>query len=337
MAYNELFSNNGIDTDDANATASQILSGYTAYVKGKKITGNIQSQDGQTITPMSSIQVIRTKDKYLTGDITVKGDSSLLAGNIRKGATIFGISGTYTSDANAGAGDILSGKSAYVNGSKITGNIANYGKLTNAVSSIFVEGGEAGTGLYVRIQRGAYLTNQSSGYPEVFLPYNKIDPYRGQWQDAGSIGGGGEYVALNKIPNGFYYSEGATSWAPEVRVNTDQLRNYLGTVHASCVIMSHQNYDYDDAAQWAINQSANIVTHVSTNKGVATFKFNIAARMYIISTFFHYAETGSVGTCSLNGWVNTSVGQTFTITTYIGGTNAHGNNKRVIAAVSISY
>ena len=325
----------GVITDDANATASQILSGYTAYVKGKKITGNIPSQGAQTITPGTTNKTIAS-GKYLSGTQTIKGDANLTAGNIKKGTSIFGISGTYTSDANATAANILSGKTAYVNGSKITGSMVNRGNITNAVSSVFVEGGSSGTGLYVRISQGAYLTNSSSGYPEVFLPYNKIDPYRGQWQNTGGIGSGTDYIALNSIPSGFYYSQGA-SWAPEIRVNADQMRNYLGTVRASCVIMSHQNYDYDDAAQWTINQSANIVTHVSTNKGVATFKFNISAKMYIISTFFHYAETGSVGTCSLNGWVNTWVGQTFTISTIIGGSDAHGNNKRVIGAVSISY
>ena len=164
----------------------------------------------------------------MSGTQTIKGDSNLVAGNIKKGISIFGISGTFTSDANATAANILSGKTAYVNGNKVTGSMVNRGNITNAVSSVFVEGGSSGTGLYVRISQGAYLTNSSSGYPEVFLPYNKIDPYRGQWQNTGGIGSGTDYIALNSIPNGFYYSQGA-SWAPEIRVNKDKLKDYVGS------------------------------------------------------------------------------------------------------------
>lgn len=41
--------------------------------------------------------------------------------NIKSGVSVFGINGTYTSDANATANDIVTGKTAYVNGSKLTG------------------------------------------------------------------------------------------------------------------------------------------------------------------------------------------------------------------------
>ena len=120
----------GVITDDATATASQILSGYTAYVKGKKITGNIASQGAQTITPGTSDKTIAS-GKYLSGTQTIKGDGNLVAGNIKSGTSIFGVSGTFTSDANAGAGDILSGKTAYVNGSKVTGSIPIQGSVKN--------------------------------------------------------------------------------------------------------------------------------------------------------------------------------------------------------------
>ena len=49
----------------------------------------------------------------------------MIPGNIKAGATILGVDGKSsvvdTDDADATAGDILSGKTAYVNGQKITG------------------------------------------------------------------------------------------------------------------------------------------------------------------------------------------------------------------------
>ena len=75
----------------------------------------------------------------------------ITADKIVKGKTVAGVTGTgetgysscssccaslasQTSSATAGAGDILSGKTAYVNGSKITGTMANKGAVTGTVS-----------------------------------------------------------------------------------------------------------------------------------------------------------------------------------------------------------
>lgn len=48
-------------------------------------------------------------------------ETNLVEGNIPVGKSLFGITGTYTSDADATAADIRQGKTAYVNGVKITG------------------------------------------------------------------------------------------------------------------------------------------------------------------------------------------------------------------------
>lgn len=50
-------------------------------------------------------------------------DPNLLAENIKSGITISGITGTFTNDGTAKASDIASGKTAYVNGAKVTGNL----------------------------------------------------------------------------------------------------------------------------------------------------------------------------------------------------------------------
>ena len=51
-------------------------------------------------------------------------DPNLLAENIKSGVTISGITGTFTNDGTAKASDMANGVTAYVNGQKVTGNVA---------------------------------------------------------------------------------------------------------------------------------------------------------------------------------------------------------------------
>lgn len=151
----------GLDTSDANAVETDILSGKTAYVDGSKITGTITSKEAQTYIPSSSEQIIDagqylsgtqtisavpteektitpsalnqeimpTENKFLS-KVIVSGDADLTAENVKSGVTIFGVEGSYTSDANAIASDILTGKTAYVNGQLVGGTISNMSDKT---------------------------------------------------------------------------------------------------------------------------------------------------------------------------------------------------------------
>lgn len=85
---------NVVDTSAGDATAAQILSGKKAYVDGSLVTGTIPSKSAQTYTPGTSNQTI-SAGQYLSGAQTIAGDADLVAANIKSGANIFGVAGTY--------------------------------------------------------------------------------------------------------------------------------------------------------------------------------------------------------------------------------------------------
>ena len=117
---------NVVDTSAGDATAAQILSGKKAYVDGALVTGTIASQAAQTITPGTSDKTIAS-GKYLSGVQTIKGDANLVAGNIAKGKTIFGVSGTY--DPGLGISSSTYSNSRYIAYSESTVTVSYKPKL----------------------------------------------------------------------------------------------------------------------------------------------------------------------------------------------------------------
>ena len=98
------------------------ISAGTATNSSVSLTASITTKAAATITPGTTNKTIAS-GTYLTGTQTIAGDSDLIAANIKTGVQIFNVTGTYTSDATAAAGDIVDGETAYVNGSKITGTL----------------------------------------------------------------------------------------------------------------------------------------------------------------------------------------------------------------------
>ena len=89
------------NTQDANAVASEILSGKTAYVNKNKITGIMPNIGAQNSSITTKEQQITITQGYHDGSGKIGIDSTeqskLIAENIKNGVTILGILGTLTS------------------------------------------------------------------------------------------------------------------------------------------------------------------------------------------------------------------------------------------------
>ena len=143
-------------TSLGDATATDVMHGKTfTSENGLKITGTMPSKDAATFTPTTTDQTIDA-GQYLSGVQTIQGDTNLIPENIASGVSIFGVTGTHeggidTSDATATDTDIVSGKTAYVNGAKITGTLVlqNYYTGTTTPESTIGDDGD----LYFKVTR----------------------------------------------------------------------------------------------------------------------------------------------------------------------------------------
>lgn len=117
------------DVSDTTAAAGDVLSGKYFYkADGTKTQGSIATKTSSDLTS-NNLTVTAPAGYYASAASKTLSDASLVSGNIKNGATIFGVSGatnvvdtTISSDA-AAAGTIISGKKAYVNGTLITGSL----------------------------------------------------------------------------------------------------------------------------------------------------------------------------------------------------------------------
>lgn len=91
------------DTSDANAQVAEILSTRTAYVNGTKLTGTMPNRGAVTGTISTKAGTYTIQQGYHDGSgsvgIAATEQQKIIAGNIKSGVEILGVTGSYTGES----------------------------------------------------------------------------------------------------------------------------------------------------------------------------------------------------------------------------------------------
>ena len=122
-------SSSGLITASTTQSAGYVSSGAKAATK------QLSTKSATTYTPSTSNQTI-SSGYYLTGTQTIKGDSNLVASNIKSGVSIFGVSGSYTASGSAYIGDVVT--KTYPGSSDISLNSLTLSMDTTNLLCVFI-------------------------------------------------------------------------------------------------------------------------------------------------------------------------------------------------------
>lgn len=176
-------SSGGLITASATQSAGYVAAGT------KSATRQLTVQAAQTITPGTSNKTIAS-GRYLTGTQTIKGDANLVAANIVKGVSIFGVTGTAES---GGASPTLETCTVNFELSYYTYCTVCYEVVNNnQVTPVILSDSDVSNSFAVEnIRKGSLIL--------VYCPNSTSDNHNG---DVVSIGTSGDYAMLVYQANG---------------------------------------------------------------------------------------------------------------------------------------
>lgn len=203
--------------ENTTARESDVLSGCRfSSIHGMHLQGSMPNQGAKRVS-------LKCGDSYKIPLGYHNGEGSVTANDL-KSQTV----------ADAGDYDLVEGKTAWVNGSKVTGKIPIQPSYTSAVS-FASDGQDLSNSVYIRINNGAYINNTQIGYPEVMgkiqdmlsglnIPVisNGVAQNSYVWSGTGGYPQTTGDFLVSWIPYGFYYK-----WQPDGNGNASYCESWI--------------------------------------------------------------------------------------------------------------
>nr|DAJ03027.1 MAG TPA: tail protein [Caudoviricetes sp.] len=183
-----------------------------------KVTQSVATMGGQIVNPTASQQTVSTSGKYMTGNVVVNGVSNLSAENIKKGASVGGVVGSWegyvpTVNDLYLRGDNRAGFESYNSNSQKVSSYIRFdtGQITftKASGAILLIASVNLTG-YNYINLEGYLVGNGTEGPKLCVSWNDRK-LRNTGQEALATGSGYKTLSLNiSAINGVRYVMGYT-------------------------------------------------------------------------------------------------------------------------------
>lgn len=244
-----------VDTEAANAIAAMLIVGRTAYVNGQLITGTMLNRstgdyvaDGISTSSNTLRFSIPEAGFYGDGANIIQQDADWIESNIKSGVNIFGKQGSFTSDGNASASQILEGLIAYVNSQRIVGTMLNRATGTFGADSV----NSSGVRLTLGIPNDGFYGDSASIFVEDgdFIPQN-IRTGVNIFGKVGTYTSDGNVLANQMLA-------GAVGYSAAGRVVGSMLNRATGTYGASAVTPGSNYVDLTISASGFYGNTAKI-------------------------------------------------------------------------------
>jgi hypothetical protein len=141
----------GNDISDTTAIQSDVLPGKYFYLAdGTKVEGSMATKAAATIVPSTSDQTINA-NQYLLGAQTIQGSANLKAENIKKGVSMFGVTGSHLYSQHSGNATVGANNRLTLSGYNFTpyGVIIGIRDIGSKNSTVCAHAGTTGTSALV--------------------------------------------------------------------------------------------------------------------------------------------------------------------------------------------